>query len=163
MLGVFLLGFWFTLRVINSPFGYALSAIRENEARAVSLGYEADRFKIICFALSGGIAALGGSTKVLVFGIATLTDVHWAMSGEAVLMTLLGGLGTVLGPVIGAFALIAMESYLQAYGFWIKTIQGVFFVLCVLVFRQGLVGIGEQLRDALGPLLAKRRGVTKPA
>lgn len=157
VLAVFLLGFWFTLRVINSPFGHALSAIRENEPRAISLGYEADKFKIWCFALSGGIAALGGSTKVLVFGIATLTDVHWAMSGEAVLMTLLGGLGTVLGPVIGAFALIAMESYLQAYGFWIKVIQGLFFVLCVLVFRQGLIGIGEQLRDLIAPLLSRRR------
>ncbi len=162
VLAVFLLGFWFTLRVINSPYGQALAAIRENEARATSLGYEADRFKIMCFVLSGGIAALGGSTKALVFGIATLTDVHWAMSGEAILMTLIGGIGTVLGPVIGAFTLIAMESYLQSYGFWIKTIQGVFFVLCVLMFRQGLVGIGGQLRDALKPWLAKRRGV-KPA
>lgn len=154
--GVFLLGFWFTLRIINSPFGRALAAIRENESRAISLGYEVDRFKIICFALSGAIAGLGGATKVLVFGIATLTDVHWAMSGEAILMTLLGGLGTVLGPVIGAFTLIAMESYLQAYGFWIKLIQGAFFVLCVLIFRQGLVGLGDQLRDMIAPLLLRR-------
>ena len=126
--GVFIVGFFVYWLIINSPFGQALNAVRENEPRAISLGYRVDRIKTLCFALSGAIAGLGGATKALVFGIASLGDVHFFVSGDAILMVLLGGLGTVLGPVIGAFTLIAMESYLQAYGSWIKVIQGVFFV-----------------------------------
>lgn len=145
--GVFILGFTAYWLIINSPFGQTLNAVRENEARAISLGYKADQAKIICFALAGAIAGLGGASKSLVFGIATLTDVHFAMSGDVVLMTLLGGLGTVLGPVIGAFSMIAMESYLQSYGSWIKVIQGVIFVLCVLTFRQGLLGLFQSASE----------------
>ncbi len=140
VLAIFLIGFAAFVRIITSPYGHALKAIRENEARAVSLGFRTNSFKLICFVLAGALAGLGGSTKVIVFGIASLTDVHFAMSGEVILMVLLGGLGTVLGPIFGAFAIIAMESYLQAYGAWIKVIQGVIFIVIVLVFRQGIVG-----------------------
>jgi branched-chain amino acid transport system permease protein len=150
VLAVFLLGFAFFYRVINSPYGQALKAIRENEARTVSLGFRTNAFKLLCFVLAGGLAGLGGGTKVLVFGIASLTDVHFAMSGEVILMVLLGGLGTLLGPVVGAFAIIAMESYLQAYGGWIKVIEGVIFIVIVLAFRQGIVGEFERIGALFG-------------
>jgi branched-chain amino acid transport system permease protein len=140
VLAIFLFGFFIIFRTINSPFGQVLKAIRENEPRAVSLGYKTDHYKLLAFVLSATLAGLAGSTKSLVFQLASLTDVHWSMSGEVVLMTLIGGLGTILGPVIGAFVVITMENYLAQYGSWVTIIQGAIFVLCVLTFRKGVVG-----------------------
>jgi branched-chain amino acid transport system permease protein len=137
---VFLAGFLFIHRVINSPFGEVLKAIRENEPRAVSLGYKTDRYKLVAFVLSATLAGVAGATKAIVFQIASLTDVHWTMSGEVVLMTLVGGLGTIFGPVIGAFVIITMQNYLTALEQWVTVIQGVIFVACVLLFRRGIIG-----------------------
>ena len=130
----------FIYRIINSPFGEVLKAIRENEQRCVSLGFHTERYKLLAFVLSGTLAGLAGSMKSLVFQLASLTDVHWSTSGDVLLMTLLGGLGTMLGPVVGAFAVIAMQSYLAPFGQWVLVIQGAIFVVCVLVFRRGIVG-----------------------
>jgi branched-chain amino acid transport system permease protein len=141
VLAVFLLGFALIVRTINSPFGQVIKAIRENEARAVSLGYDADHYKLLVFILSAGLSGLAGSLKSLVFQLASLTDVEWTMSGWVVLMTLVGGLGTVLGPVIGAFFLVAMQHYLAPLGSWVTVVQGIIFVFCVLVFRRGIVGV----------------------
>jgi branched-chain amino acid transport system permease protein len=138
--GVFLIGFFIIHRTIHSPFGNVLKAIRENEPRAISLGYKTDHYKLVAFVLSCSLAGLAGATKSLVFQLASLTDVTWQMSGEVVLITLLGGLGTVLGPVIGAFIFITMEHYLAQFGSWFTVIQGVIFVVCVLAFRRGVVG-----------------------
>jgi len=134
--------FFFLLmhRIIHSPFGQVLKAIRENEPRATSLGYRTDDYKLVAFILSAAIAGAAGGLKSLVFGIATLTDVHSNMSGEVVLMTLLGGLGTVFGPVVGAFVLTSMENYLAQAGAWVTVIQGVIFVACVIAFRRGILG-----------------------
>jgi branched-chain amino acid transport system permease protein len=140
VLGVFLLGFFIIHRTIHSPFGNVLKAIRENEPRAISLGYKTDHYKLMAFVLSAALSGLAGSTKSLVFQLASLTDVYWTMSGEVVLMTLVGGLGTVLGPVVGAFIVITMENYLARYGSWVTVIQGSVFVVCVLAFRRGVVG-----------------------
>ena len=140
VLAVFVLGFLFIYRVIHSPFGQVLKAIRENEPRAISLGYDADRYKLIAFILSATLAGLAGAVKAIVFQLASLTDVHWTMSGEVVLMTLLGGMGTIFGPVVGAFIIIALESYLAAFGEWVTVITGLIFVVCVLAFRRGIVG-----------------------
>ena len=140
VLGGFLFGFLAIYRAINSPFGEVLKAIRENEQRAISLGYKTDQYKLLAYILSGTLAGLAGSLKVLVVQNASLTDVHWTMSGEIVLMTLVGGLGTVFGPVVGAFAIIAMQQYLAGFGQWVTVIQGVIFVVCVLTFRRGVVG-----------------------
>ncbi|OJU25364.1 MAG: branched-chain amino acid ABC transporter permease [Nitrobacter sp. 62-13] len=140
VLGGFLFGFLAIYRAINSPFGEVLKAIRENEQRAISLGYKTDQYKLLAYILSGTLAGLAGSLKVLVAQNASLTDVHWTMSGEIVLMTLVGGLGTVFGPVAGAFAIIAMQQYLAGFGQWVTVIQGVIFVVCVLTFRRGVVG-----------------------
>src|SRR6476646_5896133 len=140
VLAGFLLGFLLILRTINSPFGEVLKAIRENEPRAISLGYKTDQYKLLAFILSGTIAGFAGSLKVFVAQNASLTDVHWTMSGEIVLMTLVGGLGTIFGPVVGAFIIIAMQQYLAGFGQWVLVIQGVIFVACVLTFRRGLVG-----------------------
>jgi branched-chain amino acid transport system permease protein len=140
VLVVFLGGFLFIHRVIHSPFGQVLKAIRENEPRTISLGYRADQYKLMAFVLSAALAGLAGATKALVFQLASLTDVHWTMSGEVVLMTLLGGLGTVFGPVAGAFVIITMENYLAQLGSWVTVVQGVIFVICVLTFRRGIVG-----------------------
>ena len=140
VLAVFLLGFAILYRTVHSPFGQVLKAIRENEPRATSLGYNTDRYKLLAFILSATLAGLAGSTKSLVFQLASLTDVEWQMSGQVVLMTLVGGLGTVFGPVVGAFIYVAMENYLAQYGSWVTVIQGVIFVVCVLVFRRGVVG-----------------------
>jgi branched-chain amino acid transport system permease protein len=137
---VFIAGFLLIYRVIHSPFGQVLKAIRENEARATSLGYDSVRYKFMAFVLSGALAGLAGATKALVFQLASLTDVHWTMSGEVVLMTLLGGLGTIFGPVVGAFIIIAMENYLAQLGAWVTVVQGAIFVVCVLTFRRGVVG-----------------------
>jgi branched-chain amino acid transport system permease protein len=137
-------------RIINSPFGEVLKAIRENEQRAISLGYKTDRYKLVAFILSATLAGVAGSLKALVFQLASLTDVHWNMSGEVVLMTLVGGLGTVFGPVAGAFIIVAMENYFSAFGQWVLVIQGVIFVICVLMFRRGIVGeLGSALRIKL--------------
>ena len=140
VLGIFLAGFLLIYRTIHSPFGQVLKAIRENEPRALSLGYGADQYKLIAFVLSAALSGLAGGTKAIVFQLASLTDVHWTMSGEVVLMTLLGGLGTVFGPVAGAFVVIALENYLAQLGAWVTVVQGAIFVVCVLTFRRGLVG-----------------------
>ena len=140
VLAIFLFGYGAIYRFIHSPFGQVLKAIRDNEQRAVSLGYEADRYKLLAFVLSATLAGLAGSTKAIVLQIASLTDVDWPMSGEVVLMALVGGLGTVFGPVAGAFIIIAMQTYLAQVGQWVTVIQGVIFVLCVLLFRRGVIG-----------------------
>jgi branched-chain amino acid transport system permease protein len=140
VLAIFLAGFLLIYRTIHSPFGQVLKAIRENEPRALSLGYGADQYKLLAFVLSAALSGLAGSTKAIVFQLASLTDVHWSMSGEVVLMTLLGGLGTVFGPVVGAMIVIALETYLAQLGAWVTVVQGVIFVLCVLAFRRGIVG-----------------------
>jgi branched-chain amino acid transport system permease protein len=147
---VFLVGFLLINRIIHSPFGQVLTAIRENEPRAVSLGYKAENYKLLAFVLSATLAGVAGGTKALVFGIATLTDVYWAMSGEVVLMTLLGGLGTVFGPAVGAAVIVTMQNYLAEFGAWVTVIQGGIFVVCVVAFRAGIVGeIARWLRVRL--------------
>ena len=140
VLAIFLLGFLVIYRAINSPFGEVLKSIRENEQRAISLGYKTDQYKLLAFILSGTLAGLAGAVKVFVAQNASLTDVHWTMSGEVVLMTLVGGLGTVFGPVVGAFVIIAMQQYLAGFGQWVTVIQGAIFVICVLTFRRGVIG-----------------------
>lgn len=150
VLAIFLGGFLLIYRVVHSPFGHVLKAIRENESRAISLGYDTDRYKLAAYILSGSIAGLAGATKALVFQLASLTDVHWTMSGEVVLMTLLGGLGTIFGPVVGAAVIITMQNYLAQFGAWVTIIQGVIFVICVLAFRRGIVGeLAHYLKKAL--------------
>ena len=146
----FLAGFLLIFRTINSPFGEVLKSIRENEPRAISLGYKTDQYKLLAFILSGTLSGFAGSLKVFVAQNASLTDVHWSMSGEIVLMTLVGGLGTIFGPVVGAFVIIAMQQYLAGFGQWVTVIQGVIFVACVLTFRRGIVGeIGHFFRRSL--------------
>ena len=137
---VFVGGFLLIHRAVHSPFGQVLKAIRENEPRALSLGYDVNRYKLLAYVLSATLAGLAGATKVLVFELASLTDAHWTMSGEVVLMTLLGGLGTVFGPVVGALIIISMENYLAQLGSWVTVTQGVIFVICVLTFRRGVIG-----------------------
>jgi branched-chain amino acid transport system permease protein len=147
---IFMAGFLVVYRVIHSPFGQVLKAIRENEQRALSLGYDVSRYKLLAYLLSATLAGLAGATKALVFQLASLTDVHWTMSGEVVLMTLLGGLGTVFGPVVGAFVIITMENYLSQIGAWVTVVQGAIFVVCVLTFRRGVVGeLGNWLKKPL--------------
>ena len=140
VLAIFLLGFALVWRIVHSPFGQVLKAIRENEQRALSLGYDTDRFKLIAFILSGTVAGMAGGTKALVFQLASLTDVHWTMSGEVVLMTLVGGLGTLFGPVVGAAVIVTMQNYLAQLGSWVTVVQGLVFVVCVMLFRKGVVG-----------------------
>jgi branched-chain amino acid transport system permease protein len=137
---VFVAAFALIFRIVHSPFGQVLKAIRENEPRAVSLGYYADRYKLLAFVLSATLAGLAGALKAIVFQLASLTDVQWTMSGEVVLMTLLGGMGTIFGPVVGAFVIVALENYLASLGEWVTVITGVIFVVCVLAFRRGIVG-----------------------
>src|SRR5262247_1149373 len=146
VLVIFLGCFLLIYRIINSPFGEVLKAIRENEPRAISLGYRAERYKLVAFVLSATFAGLAGATKALVFQLASLTDVHWTMSGEVVMMTLLGGLGTV----VGAFIVVTLENYLAQLGAWVTVVQGVIFVVCVLTFRRGVIGeLGNLLRKSL--------------
>jgi len=140
VLVVFIAAFALIVRIIHSPFGQVLKAIRENEPRTVSLGYDADRYKLLAFVLSATLAGLAGALKAIVFQLASLTDVYWTMSGEVVLMTLLGGMGTIFGPVVGAFVIAALENYLAGFGEWVTIITGVIFVVCVLAFRRGIVG-----------------------
>jgi branched-chain amino acid transport system permease protein len=140
VLVIFVASFLLIYRIIHSPFGQVLKAIRENEPRAISLGYDADRYKLLAFVLSATLAGLAGAVKAIVFQLASLTDVHWTMSGEVVLMTLLGGMGTIFGPVVGAFVIVALENYLAGFGEWVTIITGAIFVVCVLAFRRGIVG-----------------------
>ena len=141
VLAVFVAVFLFIMRIVHSPYGQVLKAIRENEPRAISLGYDVDRYKLLAFVLSTAIAGLAGSMKTLVLGFATLSDAHWSLSGEVVLMTLLGGMGTFAGPVLGAFTIIGLQNFLSdQVGSWINVIIGVIFVLCVVAFRRGFVG-----------------------
>ena len=154
VLAVFVAVFLAIIRIVHSPYGQVLKAIRENEPRAISLGYEVDRYKLLAFVLSTSLAGLAGSLKTLVLGFATLSDAHWSLSGEVVLMTLLGGMGTFAGPVIGAFTIIGLQNFLaDRVGSWVTVIIGVIFVVCVVGFRRGFVG----------ELLAwqKRRGAPK--
>jgi branched-chain amino acid transport system permease protein len=141
VVAVFVLCFLFISRIVNSPFGQVLKMIRENEPRAISLGYLVDRYKLLAFVLSSALAGLAGSLKTLVMGFATLSDVHWSMSGEVILMTLLGGVGTFFGPVFGAGIVISLQNLLaDKVGSWVTVIIGVIFVICVLAFRKGVVG-----------------------
>ncbi|WP_306414960.1 branched-chain amino acid ABC transporter permease [Shinella sp. DD12] len=140
VLAIFLGGFLFLSGLIRSPFGQILKAIREHEPRAMSLGFSTERYKLAAFVISAALSGLAGSTKVVVTQIASLTDVHWAMSGEVILMTFLGGVGTLYGPVAGAFIVVAMQNYLAAFGAWVTVIHGAVFVICILAFRRGIVG-----------------------
>ena len=140
VLVIFTGAFLLIYRIVHSPFGQVLKAIRENEPRAISLGYDADRYKLLAFVLSAGLAGLAGATKAIVFQLASLTDVHWTMSGEVVLMTLLGGMGTIFGPVVGALVIVGLQNYLAPLGQWVTVITGAIFVICVLAFRRGIVG-----------------------
>jgi branched-chain amino acid transport system permease protein len=150
ILAGFLFGFLVIFRTINSPFGEVLKAIRENEPRAISLGYKTDQYKLLAYILSGTLAGFAGSLKVFVAQNASLTDVEVAMSGQIVLMTLVGGLGTVFGPVVGAFVIVAMQQYLSGLGQWVTVIQGTIFVVCVLTFRRGVIGeIAHYFRRSL--------------
>ena len=150
VLAIFLAGFLLIYRIIHSPYGQVLKAIRENEPRTTSLGYDTARFKHRAFVLSAAIAGLAGGTKALVFQLASLTDVHWSMSGEVVLMTLLGGMGTIFGPVVGAADIVAIQNYLAQLGAWVTVVQGVIFVVCVLLFRRGIGGeIGAAIKKSL--------------
>ena len=150
VLVIFLAGFLFIYRIIHSPFGEVLKAIRENETRAISLGYKTDRYKLVAFVLSATLAGVAGSTKAIVLQLASLTDVNWPMSGEVVLMTLVGGLGTIFGPVAGAFVILVMQFKLAPIGEWVLVIQGAIFVACVLLFRRGIIGeIANKLRIRL--------------
>lgn len=163
--------FLFLDRVIHSPFGRILTAMRENEARTISLGYDVDRFKLLAFVLSAAIAGLAGAMKTLVLGFATLSDVHWTLSGTVILMTLIGGLGTRLGPVVGAVIVVVLESRLAAFGNWladvtqiawfqglgesVSLLTGVMFVACVLLFRRGIVGECAQWLERRGRMRAR--------
>ena len=152
VLVMFVICFLIIQRTIHSPFGQTLKAIRENEPRAISLGYNADRYKLMAFVISATLAGVAGSLFALVFQIATLNNVHWHTSGEVVLMTLLGGMGTVLGPMVGAFVVAGIQQYLAGYGAWVSIFQGIIFVFCVLLFRRGIVGeiIALRLRLSKG-------------
>jgi branched-chain amino acid transport system permease protein len=150
VLAIFLGGFLAIYRIINSPFGEVLKGIRENEARAISLGYRTERYKLAAFVLSATFAGLAGATKAIVFQLASLTDVDWPMSGEVVLMTLVGGLGTIFGPVAGAFFIVSLENFLTQIGQWVFVVQGSIFVACVLLFRRGIIGeVATRLRIRL--------------
>jgi branched-chain amino acid transport system permease protein len=140
VLAIVVFGYATIYRIIHSPFGQVLKAIRDNEQRALSLGYEADRYKLLAFVLSAALAGLAGATKAMVLQFATLTDVSAGMSGEVVLMALVGGLGTMVGPVVGAFIIVTMQNYLASFGEFVLVIQGVIFVVIVMAFRKGLVG-----------------------
>jgi branched-chain amino acid transport system permease protein len=147
---IFFGGLLLIYRIIHSPFGQVLKAIRDNEPRAISLGYRTNQYKLMVFVLSATLAGLGGATKAIVFQLASLTDVHWTMSGEVVLITLVGGMGTVFGPIIGALVIVTAENYLATLGAWVTVVQGVIFVICVLLFREGIVGVlGRWLKRPL--------------
>ncbi len=150
VLVVFVACFLLIYRIIHSPFGQVLKAIRENEPRATSLGYDVDRYKLLAFVLSATLSGVAGATNALVFQLAALNAVYWTMSGEVVLMTLVGGLGTIFGPVVGALVVLAMENYLAQLGAWVTIVQGAIFVVCVLTFRRGVIGeLGRILKKPL--------------
>jgi branched-chain amino acid transport system permease protein len=138
---IFLACFLLIYRVIHSPFGQVLKAIRDNEPRAISLGYRANHYKLLVFVLSATLAGIAGGTKAIVSQLATLTDVHWSMSGEVILMTLVGGMGTIFGPVVGAIIIVAIQNYLNNFGAWVTIVQGTIFVICVLLFKEGIIGV----------------------
>jgi branched-chain amino acid transport system permease protein len=141
VLAIFLAGFFLIYRTVHSPFGQVLRAIRENEPRALSLGYDVDKYKLLAFVLSAALSGTAGATKALVLGFETLTDVNWPQSGEVILMTLVGGLGTIFGPVVGSFLIDALQNQLaDKVGSWVQVILGAIFVVCVLLFRRGIVG-----------------------
>jgi branched-chain amino acid transport system permease protein len=144
VLTIFFVGMLTIYRIIHSPFGQVLKAIRDNEPRAISLGYATNRYKLMVFTMSATLAGLAGATKAIVFQLASLTDVHWTMSGEAVLMTLLGGIGTVFGPMLGALIIVTMQNYLAHMGAWVTVIQGTIFVISVMMFRRGIIGVLSQ-------------------
>jgi branched-chain amino acid transport system permease protein len=147
---IFIASFLLIYRIIHSPFGQVLRAIRENEARAISLGYNVDRYKLLAYVLSATLSGVAGATNALVFQLAALNAVHWTMSGEVVLMTLVGGMGTIFGPVVGALVVLAMENYLARLGAWVTIVQGIVFVVCVLTFRRGIIGeLGHFLKKPL--------------
>ena len=141
MLAIFFGGILAIYRIIHSPFGQVLKAIRDNEPRSISLGYKVNRYKLAVFVMSASLAGLAGATKAIVFQLASLTDVYWSMSGEVVLMTLLGGMGTVFGPLVGAAVIVAMQNYFASFGAWVTVLQGVIFVVSVMLFREGIVGV----------------------
>jgi branched-chain amino acid transport system permease protein len=145
ILVIFLFGFYVIFRTVHSPFGQVLKAIRENEQRAISLGYRTDHYKLATFVLSATLSGLAGAATVFVFQLASLTYVHWQTSGEAVLMSLLGGMGTLLGPIVGAILVVTLQTYLAPFGAWITIILGAIFVVCVLLFREGIVGVIQKL------------------
>ncbi|WP_374499145.1 branched-chain amino acid ABC transporter permease [Zoogloea sp.] len=148
---VFSIGFFIIYRTIHSPFGQILKAIRENEPRAISLGYDVNKFKLMAFVISASLAGLAGATKTLVFQLTSLSDVHWHMSGEVVLMTLLGGLGTILGPAVGSATIVTLQNELaDKVGSWVTVIMGLIFVVCVLAFRRGIVGEIQALIQRAG-------------
>ena len=154
VLAVFVAVFLGIMRIVHSPYGQVLKAIRENEPRAISLGYDVDRYKLLAFVLSTTLAGLAGSMKTLVLGFATLSDAHWSLSGEVVLMALLGGMGTFAGPVVGAFTIIGLQNFLaDRVGAWVNVIIGTIFVVCVIGFRRGFVGelLAWQRRRGKGP------------
>jgi branched-chain amino acid transport system permease protein len=155
VLAVFVLGYAAILRILRSPFGETIRAVRDDEQRALSLGIPVARYKLAAFVMSAALAGLAGALKVLVFGVASLTDVHWHASGEVVLMTLLGGIGTLAGPVVGAAGFVSLQNYLAPLGSWVFIVQGVIFVICVLSFREGLVGLAAQGWNAV---THRRRG-----
>ncbi|KAB2669855.1 branched-chain amino acid ABC transporter permease [Brucella tritici] len=140
VLAVFVLGVFVIWRIINSPFGMILKSVRENENRAVSLGYSVNRYKLAAFVMSAALAGLAGGLKALVFQFATLTDVGWQMSGEVILMTLLGGIGTLIGPIVGAAFVVALQNYLATSDFPVTIVTGLIFMACVILFRKGIVG-----------------------
>ncbi|MEN3794006.1 branched-chain amino acid ABC transporter permease [Fulvimarina sp. MAC3] len=140
VLGIFCIGLFIIYRTVHSPFGQVLKSIRENEPRAISLGYDADRYKLVAFVISAALSGLAGSTKVMIFQLASLTDVQWQMSGEVVLMAVLGGIGTMLGPIVGATIIISLQNELAQIGSVSTIVQGAVFVFCVLAFRRGIVG-----------------------
>jgi len=141
VLAIVIVGLLVIYRIIHSPFGHVLKAIRENEPRSISLGYHVNRYKLAVFVMSAALAGLAGATKALVFQLASLTDVYWTMSGEVVLMALLGGMGTIFGPIVGAAIVVALQNYFAGFGAWVTVIEGVVFVLGVLLFREGIVGV----------------------
>lgn len=150
VLALTLAGLWLIHRVVHSPFGHVIVAIREHEPRARSLGYPVERYKLMLFVLSAALSGLAGSMKAIVFQVAALTDVHWHLSGDVVLMALLGGLHTVFGPAIGAALVVALQYYLDAFGGWVTLVTGLIFMVCVLCFRSGIAG-------AFNSFMARRR------
>lgn len=138
---IFFVSFLLIYRIIHSPFGQVLKAIRDNEPRAISLGYKTNQYKLLVFVLSASLAGVAGATKAVVFQLATLTDVHWSMSGEVILMTLVGGMGTIFGPLVGAIVIVTIQTYLANLGAWVTIVQGTIFVICVLLFKEGIIGV----------------------